>query len=75
MNNKLYTTGYISETESNLRTKQGLLQQNISNMCLNNFTEVKSCDQKNLYPSGIVQMDTVTNIPINSACLYNFRSA
>lgn len=74
MNNKLYTTGYISENETNLRIKQGLLQQNISNICSINFTEVKLCDQNTLYPSGVVQMDTVTNIPVNSACLHNFRS-
>jgi hypothetical protein len=74
MNSKLYTTGYITEDENNLRIKQGLLQQNISNICSINLTNVSQCNQKNLYPSGVVQMDTVTNIPIGSACLNNFRS-
>jgi hypothetical protein len=73
MNNKLYTTGYISETETNLRIKQGLLPQNISNICSINFLNPITCDQKNLYPSIVVQMDTDTNIPNDSACLYNFR--
>jgi len=73
MNSKLYTTGYIPETEPNLRIKQGLLPQNISNICSINFLKPITCDQKNLYPSRVVQMDTDTNIPNDSACLYNFR--
>jgi len=70
MNSKLYTTGYIPETENNLRIKQGLLQQNISNICSINLTNVIPCNQQNLYPSSVVQMETVPN---DSACLYNFR--
>jgi len=49
MNSKLYTTGYIPETENNLRIKQGLLQQNISNICSINLTNVIPCNQQNLY--------------------------
>jgi hypothetical protein len=67
MNSKLYMTGYIPETENNLRIKQGLLQQNISNICSNNLIP---CNQQNLYPSSVVQMETV---PTDSACLDNFR--
>jgi len=53
-----------------LRIKQGLLQQNISNICSINLTNVIPCNQQNLYPSSVVQMETVPN---DSACLYNFR--
>jgi hypothetical protein len=70
MNSKLYTTGYIPETENNLRIKQGLLQQNISNICSINLTNVIPCNQQNLYPSGVAQMETG---PSDSACLHNFR--
>jgi hypothetical protein len=68
MNSKLYTTGYIPETETNLRVKQGLLPQNIANICSIDFTS--PCNQKNIYPSGVVQMETGPN---DSACLDNFR--
>jgi hypothetical protein len=71
MNSKLYSTGYIPETENNLRIKQGLLQQNISNICSINLTNVTPCNQQNLYPSGVVQMETG---PIEYVCLHNFRS-
>jgi hypothetical protein len=58
MNSKLYTTGYIQESETNLLIKQGLLQQNISNIC---STNVIPCNQQHFYTSGVTQIQTGPN--------------
>jgi hypothetical protein len=83
---KLYSTGFLTVESNNLRVKQGLPSQTISNLCfhntkdefLQNLPDFKVID-KNLYPvkqnTINYKLDTVSGIiPDNSSCLEHLNS-
>ena len=67
-----YNTGFIHTGETKLRLKQGLLPQNIANVCSSCYSP---CNKWTLYPSPVVHMETPPNFPESSPCLHNFRSS
>lgn len=87
---KLYSTGFLTAESNNLRVKQGLPSQTISNLCFHNtkdeslqntkqnLPDFKVID-KNLYPvkqnTINYKLDTVSGIiPDNSSCLEHLNS-
>lgn len=46
-------TGFISERETSLRLKQGLLPQDIANICA---PKGAKCNQQTMNPAGVVKI-------------------
>jgi|LauGreSuBDMM15SN_2_FD.fasta_scaffold784429_2 hypothetical protein len=51
--NSLYMTGFIPRSDTPLRIKQGLLPQDISNVCA---PLGLACNHYNMNPAGVVQI-------------------
>jgi hypothetical protein len=76
---KLYNTGFINPKANELRIKQGLAPQDVSNACdYNTFSELdkyqgtqpNEIHQKRLYPAKQTQLDYgLPQIPDNCPCL------
>jgi|UniRef100_A0A6C0H333 hypothetical protein len=63
--NRFYNTGFLKAEETDFRLKQGLLQQDVANVC---SVDGVSCNQKSLYPAQQVQYE-VSSPP--EECFYS----
>lgn len=61
---KLFKTGFLSNTNK-LREKQGLLSQELCNLCQN----LNICNNTNMYPFPVVQYDYGGSGVIQDTCL------
>jgi len=73
---RLYNLGYIPSNAPEIRIKQGLLPQNISNDCLYSpYQNLKmgspylECNSANLYPTKVVHMSYgIPSVPNTCPC-------
>lgn len=82
---KLYSTGFLTSESNNLRVKQGLPSQTISNLCFHNTNNesLQNINQnsnfkltdKSLYPAKQITINyNLGMIPDNSPCLDHLKS-
>lgn len=73
---KMFNVGFLPADSGNVRIKQGLMPQEISNDCVYTVEQYgygnlpKECNNKNMYPAKQAQMSyDLPKIPDNCPCL------